>query len=219
VSTSQNAEADPVDLRDRLRAQPEVVLGEQFGRYRARLARIVQFRLDPLLAARIEPDDVLQESWLAAVKRVDSFLQDESMPMFVWLRLMVGQTIIDIHRHHLGTQMRDAYREQSLNRNQLSHSTAASIVSKLLGHISSPSRVAVRDETARQLREAVEGMDAIDREVLALRHFEELSNTEVASVLEIEPKAASIRYVRAIQRLKKILDGVPGFNDTANSFV
>lgn len=207
-----SSEAEPPDLRQRLRESPEQTLGQEFARHRARLYRIVRFRLDPQLAARLEPDDVLQEAWLAALKRVDHFLDHSDLPMFVWLRLMVGQTIVDIHRHHLGSQMRDAYRELTLSHRDLSHSTAASMVSQLLGKAASPSQAAVRDETARQLRDSLEAMDPIDREVLALRHFEELSNNEVAEVLEITPKAASIRYVRALQRLKRILDTLPGFH-------
>lgn len=210
---SSTSAADSAHLRNRLRQFPEQVLAEQFALERARLWRIVRFRLDPKVASRIETDDVLQEAWLAALKRVEQFLADDSLSMFVWLRLIVGQTIVDLHRHHLGAQMRDAYREMPLHHRALSHSTAASIVSKLLGPTTSPSQATVRRETADQLRNAIEEMDAIDREVLALRHFEELSNQEVATVLEVTPKAASIRYVRAVQRLKRILDSVPGFNE------
>ncbi|MBX3440870.1 MAG: sigma-70 family RNA polymerase sigma factor [Planctomyces sp.] len=206
------SETDPPDLRPRLRAAPEQVLAEEFARHRGRLFRIVRFRLDPQLASRLEPDDVLQEAWLAALRRIDHFLEHDSYLMFVWLRLVVAQTIVDIHRHHLGSQMRDAYRELTLNQRELSNSTAASIVSQLLGRVSSPSQAAVREETARQLRASLDAMDPIDREVLALRHFEELGNQEIAAILEISPKAASIRYVRALQRLKRILDTLPGFH-------
>lgn len=202
---------DPPDLRPRLRADPEGVLAEEFSRYRVRLWRIVQFRLDPVVGRRIEPDDVLQDAWLSARQRLDYFLSHETLPMFVWLRMIVGQTIVDLHRHHLGARMRDVYRELSKANADLSQSTTASIVSRLLGQVSTPSQQVVRAETALQLRTAVEGMDPIDREVLALRHFEALSNQEVADVLGIQVKAASIRYVRALQRLKGILEGLPGF--------
>ncbi|WP_437204055.1 sigma-70 family RNA polymerase sigma factor [Planctomicrobium sp. SH664] len=202
---------DPAELRERLRRHPEEVLAEEFGKYRARLWRIIQFRLDAGVAGRIEIDDVLQETWLSSLQRIGYFLEHESLSMFVWLRMMVGQTIIDLHRRHLGAKMRDAYREVSYHQSDLSRSTSASIVSKLLGQVSTPSRVMLREETAQQLRAAIDSMDPIDREVLALRHYEELSNQEVAEVLGIQVKAASIRYVRAVQRLKKILEDFPGF--------
>jgi RNA polymerase sigma-70 factor (ECF subfamily) len=199
------------DLRTRLRQQPEDVLAAEFGRYRNRLWKMVSFRLDPRVAGRVEPDDVLQEAWIAAVQRVPHFLEHETLTMFVWLRLIVGQTIIDIHRHHLGTQMRDAYREVSFNNAALAQSTSASIAARLLASVSSPSQAAMRSELAGQLRTALEAMDPIDREVLALRHFEELTNSEVAEVLDIQQKAASIRYVRAVKRLGKILEQWPEF--------
>jgi RNA polymerase sigma-70 factor (ECF subfamily) len=103
--------ADSADLRDRLRTAPEATLAAEFGKHRVRLWRIVQFRLDPVISRRIEPDDVLQDAWLSARQRLDYFLEHETLSMFVWLRMIVGQTIVDLHRHHLGARMRDVYRE------------------------------------------------------------------------------------------------------------
>ena len=203
-------QSDP-DIRDRLRADPNGVLAAEFSAQRERLWRMINFRLDRTLAGRVDPDDVLQEAWLAASQRLDNFLAHE-MSLFVWLRLIVGQTIIDVHRRHLGAKMRDAYKEVSLNNAALSLSTSFSIAAHFLGNFTSPSKAAMRDEAARQLEDAIDGMNAVDREVLALRHFEELSNKEVAEVLNIEQKAASIRYVRALRKLKSILEAIPGFS-------
>lgn len=200
-------------LRARLAIDAENVLAEEFMRYRNRLWRMVQFRLDPVVAGRIDSDDVLQEAWIAALQRVPHFIEHESLSMFVWLRLIVGQTIVDLHRHHLGAEMRDAYREVALPQHALSRSTSISIAARLLDRVTSPSQLVMRQELAKQLEVAIEGMDAIDREVLALRHFEELTNSEVAEVLGIEQKAASIRYVRAVRRLKHILIELPGHGD------
>jgi RNA polymerase sigma-70 factor (ECF subfamily) len=200
------------DLRRRLREQPEQVLAQEFGRYRGRLWRIVSFRLDPIVARRIDTDDVLQEAWMDALQRVPNFIENETLSMFVWLRLIVCQTIVDLHRHHLGAQMRDAYREASIDSLDLTRSTTHSIAARLLATATSPSAAAMRSEVAEQLRQAIDRMDPIDREVLALRHFEELANHEVAEVLNIEQKAASIRYVRAVKRLAKILEDLPGFS-------
>ncbi len=207
--TSSEGHGD--EIRSRLREQPEQVLAEEFGRYRGRLWRIVNFRLDPVVARRIDTDDVLQEAWMAALQRVPNFIENQALSMFVWLRLIVCQTIVDLHRHHLGAQMRDAYREASLGSLDLTRSTTHSIAARLLATVTSPSGAAMRSEVAEQLRLAIDGMDPIDREVLALRHFEELANHEVAEVLDIEQKAASIRYVRAVKRLGKILEQLPGF--------
>ena len=198
-------------IRQRLRDDPAGVLADAFSRHRERLSRIVDFRLDPTLAGRVDPDDVLQEAWIAAAQRVQHFLDNPSLSMFVWLRLIVGQTLIDLQRRHLGAKMRDAYREQSINNAALSHTTAVSLVAKLLGSFTPPSQALARDERARQLRQAIDRMDEIDREVLALRHFEELSNGEVAEILGIQETAASNRYVRAMRRLKAILDELPDY--------
>jgi RNA polymerase sigma-70 factor (ECF subfamily) len=202
-------------LRERLVDDAENVLAEEFVRHRSRLWRMVQFRLDPVVASRIDADDVLQDAWISALQRIVHFIENESLSMFVWLRLIVGQTIVDLHRHHLGAEMRDAYREVAIRDDALSRSTALSMAARLLDRLASPSQVAMRHELSRQLETAIEGMDPIDREILALRHFEELTNSEVAEVLGIEQKAASIRYVRAVKRLKAILEKLPGGDEGA----
>jgi RNA polymerase sigma-70 factor (ECF subfamily) len=213
IAPSHASHSGESELRARLALEPENVLTEEFMRYRNRLWRMVQFRLDPLVAARVDADDVLQDAWIAALRRVPHFIENESMSMFVWLRLIVGQTIVDLHRHHLGAEMRDAYREVALPLASLSRSTSMSIAARLLDQMASPSQLAIRQEIARQLESAIGGMDPIDREILALRHFEELTNSEVAESLEIGQKAASIRYVRAVRRLKTILHELPGYED------
>jgi len=111
--------------------------------------------------------------------------------------------------------MRDARRDLSINdRQPCPMATSTSLAAQLLGQISSPSQIAMRDELADQLETAIQGMEPIDQEVLALRHYEELTNSEVAEVMGIQQKAASIRYVRALKRLKDILASVPGmFHD------
>jgi RNA polymerase sigma-70 factor (ECF subfamily) len=188
-------------------------LAELFAHYRDRLWRIVNFRMDQRLVGRVDADDILQEAYLDAEKRIEHFLHDSPDSFFIWLRLIVNQTLIDVHRRHLGTQARDASRERSISGAWSAESTSFSLSQHLLGHLTSPSQAAVRAELAEQLNVALAGMGGLDREVLALRHFEELSNSETARALEISEQAASLRYVRAIVRLKKILEAIPGFND------
>ena len=200
------------DLQQRLQQGEEQALGELFSRYRDRLWRTVRFRLDRRLSGRVDPDDILQESYLAAVQRLQHYADDPSLTPFVWLRLIVSQTLVDVHRRHVGAQMRSADREVA-PRGGFPQATSVSLANQFLGRLTSPSHAAMRAEMAGKLEAAIESMNPIDQEVLALRHFEELSNSEVAEVLGIQQKAASIRYVRALARLKDIMAEMPGLMD------
>lgn len=204
---------DPnADLLRRVKEGDQQALADLFSLNRDRLWRIVNFRLDSRLLGRVDADDILQEAYLAAAQRIEHYLDDSTQTFFIWLRLIANQTLIDVHRRHLGAKMRDASREMSIHAHY-AQATSMSIASQLLGNFTSPSQVAMRDEVAAQLDKAIESMEPIDREVLALRHFEELSNSEVAEVLGIQQKAASIRYVRALKRLKEVVNKIPGFDD------
>ena len=152
---------------------------------------------------------MLQEAYLAASQRLRHYAESPATSPFIWLRMMVNQTLIDLHRQHLGAQRRDAGREVSLDGSPYGPGTSASVAIQLVGTFTSPSRAAARADLLGLVQAAIERMDPIDREVLALRHFEELSNTEVAEALGIEQKAASIRYVRALRRLKEIMARAP----------
>jgi RNA polymerase sigma-70 factor (ECF subfamily) len=188
-----------------LRSEGTPGLAAVFSRYRERFRKMVRFRLDQRLWGRVDTDDVLQEAYLEAARRVSDYLEDPAVPAFVWLRRMTEQAIIKVHRQHLGAKMRDASLELAFHDRQISHATSVSLAAVLAANYTSPSEAAVREETAEELRAAFDAMDPIDREVLALRHFEELSNNEVAAVLRIQKAAASNRYVRALKRLERIL--------------
>jgi len=209
-----NSDGLTEQLVDRLQQGDAHALAELFSRHRERLWRMVNFRLDRRLGGRVDADDVLQEAYLDAAQRVHHYLEDPSRSFFVWLRLVVSQTMIDIHRRHLGAQMRNAGREVSMNRPAYTQATSVCLAAQLLGAMTSPSQAAVKAEMTKQIEEALEAMDPIDQEVLALRHFEELTNSEVAESLGIQQKAASIRYVRAVARLKDVLKRIPGFFDS-----
>jgi RNA polymerase sigma-70 factor (ECF subfamily) len=135
------------------------------------------------------------------------------MPFHLWLRLIAGQKLTDVHRYHLGTQMRDAGQEVSLHRGPFPQASSISLAIQLLGRLTSASKAAIRAEHKLILQEALNGMDPIDREVLTLRHFEHLSNEETALVLGLNKSAASNRYIRALRRLKEILSSIPGLKE------
>lgn len=211
MSDAGGNSASPVE---RLKSGDRQALAELFAAHRERLWRTIHFRLERRLQARVDPDDMLQEAYVAAADRIEQFAGESQTSIYVWLRMIVIQTMTDVHRRHLGAQMRDANREVSIRRGGFSQATSTSMAIQLAGKLTSPSQAAIREETSRQLEQVLEQMDPIDREVLALRHFEELTNGEVAEVLGIQQKAASIRYVRALRRFKSILAQVPGFTDS-----
>jgi RNA polymerase sigma-70 factor (ECF subfamily) len=201
------------ELDRRLRGGDAQALAELFSRERERLWRIVQFRLAEPLRGRLEPDDVLQEAFLAANQRLKHYADSPATSPFIWVRMILNQTLIDLHRQHLGAQKRDAAREVSLDGAPYAQATSASVAIQLIGAFTSPSGAAARADVLGLVQTAIEQMDPTDREVLALRHFEELSNSEVAETLGIEQKAASIRYIRALRRLKEILAQVPDLSN------
>ena len=178
---------------------------ELFARYRDRLRRMVKLRMDRRLQGRLDPSDVLQEAYLDVAKRAAEYRANPAMPVFLWLRLITGQKLMALHRKHLGAQMRNAGQEVSLHGGALPPASSISIAAMLLGRITSPTRAARRAEMQVRLQDVLNSMDPIDREVLTLRHFEELGNSETAQVLGISKAAASSRYIRAVMRLKKEL--------------
>jgi RNA polymerase sigma-70 factor (ECF subfamily) len=182
-------------------------LGQAFSQHRPRLRRMIQIRLDRRLQGRIDPSDVLQEAYLEVARSLADYLKDPQISFYLWIRFITGRKLQAIHRHHLGTLARDAGREVSLHRGALPQASSVSLAEQLLGRYASPSEAAVKAELQIRVQEALNGMDPIDREILALRHFEEMSNAETAQLLGIGEAAASHRFVRALRRLKASLAG------------
>ena len=209
--------ADPDDdaasLGERIRqtgADAQQVLAEVLARHGARLRKMVQLRMDPRLQGRIDPSDVLQEAYLEASARFAEYLKAPAMPVFAWLRFITSQELMVLHRRHLGAQARDAGREISLERRISPEASSAILADQLVGRLTTPTQAARRTERKALLERSLNQMDPLDREVLLLRHFEELTNHETAHLLGISPTAANNRYVRALRRLKEILDSMPG---------
>jgi RNA polymerase sigma-70 factor (ECF subfamily) len=202
--------SDTVLLFERLKAGDHRALAELFQRHRDRLRRMVELRIDARLHGRVDASDVLQDGFLDLTKRLDSYLRDPKLPVFLWLRLVVSDRLALVHRHHLGTRSRDVAQEVSLYRDPLPQASSAALASMLLGRITSPSNAAIRAEQILQVQEAINSLEPLDREVVALRHFEQLSRAETAAVLGITEEAGAKRYIRALKKLKSILAAMPG---------
>jgi RNA polymerase sigma-70 factor, ECF subfamily len=204
---------DPSESSNLLRRAGEGdarALGQLLETYRKRLRRMVRLRLDPRLQGRIDPSDVIQEAYLEAGQRLAEYLHEPKMPFFLWLRFITGQKLLTLRRRHLGTQARDAARELSIYQGAMPEASSACLAAQLLGKRTAPLEAAIRAEMKIRLQEALNGMEPMDREVLALRHFEQLGNAETAQLLGISESGASSRYLRALKRLKDILGQAPG---------
>ena len=183
-----------------------------FSAFRDRLRRLVSLRLDPRLHSRIDVSDVIQDGLIDATTRLEDYLADPArMPFYLWLRFLVGQRVAEAHRRHFG-QGRDVGREVSLYRSAMPEASTAALAAQLLGRFTSPSAAAVRAERRIRLQEALNAMDPIDREILVLRHYEQLTNGEVATVLGLDKSAASKRHIRALMRLKDQLSDLEGLD-------
>lgn len=188
---------------------PEAVV-EMLARYRARLRRMVALRLDPRLQGRVDASDVIQEGYLDAIRRLEEYVRDPSVSFYVWLRFLVGQRVAEYHRRYLARPGRNVGREVSIYRGVMPGVSSGALAARLLGKLTSPSQAAVRAERKLRLQEALNRMDPIDREVLVLRHYEQMSNADAAAALGLERAAASKRYTRALERLGEILTDLPG---------
>ena len=199
------------EILEALRCGGEEALAEYFDLTRERLKRIIQFRLDYRLSGRVSESDVLQDTYVRAAQRVDRFLaQEDPMPFFVWLRLEIRQKLQEIHRFHFGAEKRDVRREFRPERLEQSAKTSMAMAAHMVAQMTSPSRLMERAEQITRLEGILNDMNELDREVIALRHFEELSNSETAEVLQIEPSAASKRYLRALKKLRDIMQSELG---------
>jgi RNA polymerase sigma-70 factor, ECF subfamily len=199
---------DPA-LMTRLQSGDQTALADLYAGYRERLRRMVQVRMDPRLAGRVAPSDVLQEAYIDALKRIPHYFEKPDQSFFGWLRLVVGQRLADVHREHLGAKKRDVRHEVSLAKpSPVPAASSLCLAAQLVAGGASPSKDALKNEAAKQVAKALDELDPLDREVLTLRHFEEFSNTETAEALGIQPAAASKRYVRALARLRPALEQV-----------
>ncbi|AMV33393.1 RNA polymerase sigma factor [Pirellula sp. SH-Sr6A] len=201
-------DTSPCDVeRVRLRKGGGEALVQLWGEQVSKLERIVQFRMDPNVRARIDPADVLQEAFLQVSKRIDEYIEGVPVSWFVWLRQKTLQTMIDMQRAHFSDK-RDVHREVMRPSQPHGQTSSLSIARVLMDDCTSPSVAASRHEEFEQLRRALDSMNETDREVLAMRHFEQLNNQEVAEMLGLSSTAASNRYVRAMVKLGEIMKSI-----------
>jgi RNA polymerase sigma-70 factor, ECF subfamily len=184
--------------------------GELLTVHQERLMRMVAFRMDPRVRGRIDAADVVQEAFVEASAHREVYFRAPTVPLFLWLRGVVSNKLLEMHRHHLGAHLRDAKRDRPIDGPSRPDDTSAALCAHLTAGLTRASVAAVHGEVKARLAEALDAMDPTDREVLAMRHFEQLTNAEAAQVIGIQERAAAKRYLRALARLKQILSQMPG---------
>jgi RNA polymerase sigma-70 factor, ECF subfamily len=185
---------------NRIRAGDTAALAELFEAHRPQLRRMVDLRLDSHVAARLDPSDVLQEVYLDMAGQMDAYLRNPRVAFYVWLRGLTWERLLKLHRRHLGAGCRTVVREQALPLE-----SSAALAGQLLARDASPSEALVKQELRRRVQQALAKLGEEDREVILMRDFEDMTNGEVAQALDLSASGATMRYGRAIFRLKEIL--------------
>jgi RNA polymerase sigma-70 factor (ECF subfamily) len=204
MDNSQTEDPEALELQASTERREEA-FAEIFARHRPRLRRMVRLRMDNELQGRIDASDVIQEAWMEASSRLEEYVESPSMPLFLWLRFITRQKLLSLRRTHVDAQARDVRREISLFGGALPGASTAALADNLMGHLTTPTRAARRAELQIQVQRILNDMDPVDRQILALRHFEQLSNTETAIEMEMTEAAASKRFIRALMKLRGLL--------------
>ena len=179
--------------------------GQLLNRHRDALRRMVEMRLDRRIQQRVDASDIVQEVMIEANRRLRTYLDDPSMPFHLWLRQMARDRIIDAHRRHRASGKRSVDREQAMTAARTLDRSTVELAAQLCDPELTPAAAATMEELQRRFQIAIESMDDHDREIVLMRHFEQLSNQDVARSLGLTEPAASMRYLRAMRRLRKLL--------------
>jgi RNA polymerase sigma-70 factor (ECF subfamily) len=213
--TPVHTDGENIDLIQRAADGDETAQNQLFSAHRDRLQRMIRLRMDRRIQGRIDSSDILQEAYIDVFRNLSRYIEAPSGSFFIWLRNVVGLKLAEVHRRHIATEKRDARRDVSIYRGALPAVNSVSLAARLLGQLTSPSQGVVKTEMRVRLQEVLDAMDDVDREVIALRHFEQLNSQEVADVLGMSKSGASSRYIRALKRLKGELSQFSEFGDLA----
>jgi RNA polymerase sigma-70 factor (ECF subfamily) len=200
-------ESDTEELLNRAAHGDRDARGRLLQRHRDRLCRMIQLRMDPRLAARLDPSDVVQEVLAVADQRLDDYALRRPLPFYPWLRQFACDRLADAHRRHLRAARRSVQREEQ-GFLELPDASAQELAERLVASGTGPSESVRRRELRERVQAALAALSERDREVLVLRHLEQLSAHEVAAVLGLTEPAVKSRVLRAMQRLRGLLGDV-----------
>jgi RNA polymerase sigma-70 factor (ECF subfamily) len=189
-------------------------VNQLLDRHRGAIRQMIDLRMDQMIKRRVDASDIVQEVMIEANRRLAEFLKNPVMPFHLWLRQMAKDRLIDAHRRHRGAGRRSLDREQPLVTVAGSESSV-DLIAQIRDSELTPAAAATWRELQSRFQQACEQLDDLDQEIVLLRHFEHLSNSEAAAVLQLSPQAASMRYLRAMRRLRQFMDGTAG-EDSSN---
>ena len=192
-------------LLDQARQGDKDAVDQLLARHREAIRRLIDLRLDPAIVQRVDASDVVQDVLLEASRRLQDYLKNPAMPFHLWLRHIAKDHIIDAHRRHHQAQKRGVNREQPLARPGWLDQSSLELAGQLVDPERTPASAAIQEELQRRLHVALGQLDEDDRDILLMRHFEQLPNQEVADLLGLTEAAASMRYLRAVRRLRDVL--------------
>jgi RNA polymerase sigma-70 factor (ECF subfamily) len=194
-------------MTDLARQGDEAAFHELLERCRPRLARMVSTRIDPRLSARVDPSDVVQDTLTQAALCRHQFQGVQPASFYAWLRGIAFNRLIDLQRHHIGAQRRSVLKEVSWRALRLNDHSSVALAKVLANPDSGPQRRIERHEMVARLQAALRKLSTVDRELLVMRHLEQMSTEEIATVLRMSRTNVSTRHLRALQRLQKVLAG------------
>lgn len=176
-------------------------------RYQSALHRLVELRLDRKIRHRIDVSDILQETFLEANRRMQNYLEDQPLPLHLWLRQIAMDRVIDAHRRHRGSAMRSVDKEEGMMPGNAWDQSTQHLVRQISDPQLTPATEAMQRELAKRVEDAISSLGDQDAEIILMRHYEHLTNQDVAITLGLTEPAASMRYLRALRKLKTILEG------------
>jgi RNA polymerase sigma-70 factor (ECF subfamily) len=196
------------EVVERAAGGDEAARHQLLARHRDRLKRMIAVHLDRRLAARVDPSDIVQEALLDAHRELSDYLSRRPLPLYPWLRQLAWERLLKVHRDHIRVQKRSIGREEAREL-ALPEKSAVQLAHRLIAAGTNPSHRLIRDELRRRVRAALEAAPPRDREILVMRHLEEMSAAEIAAVLGITERAAKARHSRALERLRGLIGDDP----------
>ena len=194
-----------LELLDQVRGGDDDAVNVLIDRHRNALRHLVRMRLDRKIQRRVDVSDVVQDVLIEANRRLKTYLENPVMPFHLWIRHIARDRIIDAHRRHRGSAKRSVDREQAMVIPGGFGKSSIILAAQLVDSEKTPAARTMEKELARRVEEAISDLDDVDAEVIVMRHYEQLTNREIAQALELTEPAASMRYLRAVRRLRELM--------------